>query len=67
MVKLYKPFKNTTKSNFKFFVYVKADNKRGYRLVLEIKDMKILHNIKIKFVKHHTLKEQKVLKINKDN
>ena len=33
MVKLYKPFKNTTKSNFKFFVYVKADNKRGYKKI----------------------------------
>ena len=31
--KLYKPFKNTTASKYKFFVYVKADNKRGYKKI----------------------------------
>ena len=30
---LYKPFKNTTNSKKKFFVYVKADNKKGYKKI----------------------------------
>lgn len=30
---LYKPFKNTTNSKKKFFVYVKADNKSGYKKI----------------------------------
>ena len=30
---LYKPFKNTGKSKKKFFVYVKADNKSGYKKI----------------------------------
>ena len=32
-MKLYKPFKNNTNSKYKFFVYVKADNKRGYKKI----------------------------------
>lgn len=32
-IELYKPFKNNTKSVYKFFVYVKADNKRGYKKI----------------------------------
>ena len=28
---LYRPWKNTTSSRYKYFVYVKADNKRGYK------------------------------------
>tara|TARA_R110002126_G_scaffold112678_1_gene250987 strand:- start:939 stop:1226 length:288 start_codon:yes stop_codon:yes gene_type:complete len=30
---LYTPWKNTTKSNFKFWVYVKADTKKGYKKI----------------------------------
>ncbi len=30
---LYKPFKNNTESNKKYFVYVKSDNKRGYKKI----------------------------------
>ena len=30
---LYKPWKNKTKSRFKYFVYVKSDNKRGYKKI----------------------------------
>jgi len=30
---LYKQFKNTTNSKKKFFVYVKADNKKGYKKI----------------------------------
>lgn len=30
---LYKPFKNTTNSKKKYFVYVKADNKKGYKKI----------------------------------
>jgi hypothetical protein len=30
---LYKPWKNETKSFKKYFVYVKADNKRGYKKI----------------------------------
>ena len=30
---LYKPFKNTTSSSSKFFVYVKADTKKGYKKI----------------------------------
>tara|TARA_R110001632_G_scaffold233129_1_gene376969 strand:+ start:17940 stop:18227 length:288 start_codon:yes stop_codon:yes gene_type:complete len=30
---LYKPFKNTTDSKKKFFVYVKADTKKGYKKI----------------------------------
>tara|TARA_R110000737_G_C14263872_1_gene429073 strand:+ start:155 stop:436 length:282 start_codon:yes stop_codon:yes gene_type:complete len=30
---LYKPWKNNTQSNFKYFVYVKSDNKRGYKKI----------------------------------
>ena len=32
-MELYKPFKNNTNSKYKFFVYVKADNKRGYKKI----------------------------------
>jgi len=32
-VVLYKPFKNDTKSKNKYWVYVKADNKRGYKKI----------------------------------
>jgi len=32
-IKLYKPFKNTGKGFKKFFVYVKADNKKGYKKI----------------------------------
>jgi len=30
---LYKPWKNNTNSNKKYFVYVKSDNKRGYKKI----------------------------------
>ena len=30
---LYKPWKNNTKSKKKYWVYVKADNKRGYKKI----------------------------------
>tara|TARA_R110000823_G_scaffold314569_1_gene444008 strand:+ start:789 stop:1070 length:282 start_codon:yes stop_codon:yes gene_type:complete len=30
---LYKPFKNTGKGYKKFFVYVKSDNKQGYKKI----------------------------------
>ena len=30
---LYKPWKNDTKSKKKYWVYVKADNKRGYKKI----------------------------------
>lgn len=30
---LYKPWKNDTKSKNKYWVYVKADNKRGYKKI----------------------------------
>jgi len=30
---LYKPFKNTTSSKSKYFVYVKSDNKKGYKKI----------------------------------
>jgi hypothetical protein len=30
---LYKPWKNTTKSRYKYFVYVKADNKKGFKKI----------------------------------
>ena len=30
---LYKPFKNATNSKKKYFVYVKADNKKGYKKI----------------------------------
>jgi len=30
---LYKPWVNKTKSNKKYFVYVKADNKRGFKKI----------------------------------
>lgn len=30
---LYKPFVNRTKSQFKYFVYVKSNNKRGYKKI----------------------------------
>ena len=30
---LYRPWKNTTSSKYKYFVYVKADNKRGYKRI----------------------------------
>mgnify|MGYP005999892385 FL=1 len=30
---LYRPWKNTTSSRYKYFVYVKADNKRGYKKI----------------------------------
>ena len=30
---LYKPWKNTTSSKKKYWVYVKADNKRGYKKI----------------------------------
>ena len=30
---LYKPWKNTTKSKFKYWVYVKADNKSGVKKI----------------------------------
>jgi|TARA_R110000787_G_scaffold135656_3_gene247973 hypothetical protein len=30
---LYKPWKNTTNSKKKYWVYVKADNKRGYKKI----------------------------------
>tara|TARA_R110000824_G_scaffold8359_1_gene37804 strand:+ start:97 stop:378 length:282 start_codon:yes stop_codon:yes gene_type:complete len=30
---LYKPWKNTTNSKKKYFVYVKSDNKRGYKKI----------------------------------
>ena len=42
---LYKPFKNPGKGFKKFHVYVKSDNKKGYK--------KILHNIKMKKEDHH--------------
>ena len=32
-MKLYKPFKNNTNSKYKFFVYVKADNKKGFKKI----------------------------------
>ena len=32
-IKLYKPFKNTTSSKHKYFVHVKADNKKGYKKI----------------------------------
>lgn len=32
-IELYKPFKNNTKSVYKFFVYVRSDNKRGYKKI----------------------------------
>jgi len=32
-IKLYKPFKNETSSKKKYFVYVKSDNKRGYKKI----------------------------------
>ena len=31
--KLYSPYKNTTKSRFKYWVYVKADNKKGRKRI----------------------------------
>jgi hypothetical protein len=31
--KLYKPFKNNTNSKNKYFVYVKSDNKKGYKRI----------------------------------
>ncbi len=30
---LYKPWKNDTKSKFKYFVYVKSDNKKGFKKI----------------------------------
>ncbi len=30
---LYKPWVNKTKSKFKYFVYVKADNKKGFKKI----------------------------------
>jgi len=30
---LYKPFKNTTSSKSKYFVYVKSDTKKGYKKI----------------------------------
>jgi hypothetical protein len=30
---LYKPWVNKTKSNFKYFVYVKANNKKGFKKI----------------------------------
>lgn len=30
---LYKPFVNNTNSRYKYFVYVKSDNKRGYKKI----------------------------------
>ena len=30
---LYKPFVNTTKSRYKYFVYVKSDNKKGHKKI----------------------------------
>ena len=30
---LYKPWKNTTKSRFKYFVYVKSNTKKGYKKI----------------------------------
>ncbi len=30
---LYKPFKNTTSSKHKYFVYVKSDTKKGYKKI----------------------------------
>ena len=30
---LYKPWKNTTKAVYKYWVYVKADNKQGYKKI----------------------------------
>jgi len=30
---LYVPFKNKTNSKFKFFVYVKSDNKKGFKKI----------------------------------
>lgn len=33
MVKLYSPFKNDTNSRYKYFVYVKSDNKQGYKKI----------------------------------
>ena len=30
---LYKPFKNTTKTVFKYYVYVKSDNRQGYKKI----------------------------------
>jgi len=30
---LYKPFVNKTKSKYKYFVYVKSDNKSGYKKI----------------------------------
>lgn len=32
-MELYKPFKNNTNSKYKFFVYVKADNKKGFKKI----------------------------------
>ena len=32
-VVLYKPWKNTTKSVYKYWVYVKSDNKQGYKKI----------------------------------
>ncbi len=31
--KLYKPWKNTTKSRYKFWVYVRSDNKKGFKKI----------------------------------
>jgi len=30
---LYKPWKNNTNSRYKYFVYVKSDNKKGYKKI----------------------------------
>ena len=33
MIKLFKPWVNTTKSRHKYWVYVKSDNKQGYKKI----------------------------------